>query len=141
MRLELKEIHWSIWRSLASRKRGFWKLVLKRFIHSSEINEELTLNSWRYYKRTAVSGVEYDLTDDFNEALKAHKEKWDPIALALDTDQVLTAISPKPDDLLKMCIKGENLFFTFSNGSWKVIFGKEEMTTWKYWLAYSGSIA
>ena len=73
MQFKLKEIHWSIWKSLASRKKGFWKLVLRRFIAPDDFKDELNVGQWLLYRRTNVGDMDVDFPNEFwNEIKKYH---------------------------------------------------------------------
>ncbi len=141
MKLELKKIHWSIWKSLASRKKGFWQFILRLFVSPDTITEDLKIGEWQYYRRLNCGSMDIDFSPEFWEQLAIYRKNTTATAEKLNDDDVLRAIRPLENDYLVISTTTENLTFTYKTNSWEPVFYNEEMIDWKCWLAYEGIIA
>lgn len=140
MKFELKKIHWSIGKFLASRRKGFWQFIFRRFISPDLVQDDLKQGQWLYYRRTKSGEQDIDFSNEFWEQLQEYHTKWSSFAETLDSDNVLKAIRPLENDYLIISISDELLTFSFKSGNWEVVFYDEEMIEWKCWLAYEGVI-
>lgn len=136
MQFRLKEIHWSIWKSLASRKKGFWQFILRRFISPDSFEDNLEVGEWLFYRRTKMSEMDIDFPPEFWVELKRYYEKWADFNKTFRDDEVLKTIAPVENDYLLISTSKGIVSFTFKSGDWELVFNNEEMIDWKNWLAY-----
>lgn len=138
MKLVLKDIKWSIWKSLASRRKGVWQFILRRFISADTVNLDLKIGEWEYYRRSFKGEQKIDFSKDYWIELQSYHTKWESFVESFIDDETLNAIHPRENDYLLLSVEQGIVSYRFEEGNWQLVFKNEELTFWSHWLAYCG---